>query len=72
VAESAACVDARDVPVGQLDTEGGYTGTALLAQSYAAEALLAVRQPVAARVLADAVYAWSMLAARVGGVRQHC
>ncbi|WP_342314661.1 hypothetical protein LIX17_25795 (plasmid) [Mycobacterium avium subsp. hominissuis] len=60
VQERAARVDVRDVPVGQVDTEGG-AGRALLAQAYATEAVMALRNPVALRALADATYSWSML-----------
>lgn len=60
VAERAARVDARDVPVGEVDTGGG-RGRGLLAQAYADETVLALRQPVAERALRDAVYGWSML-----------
>lgn len=60
VQERAARVDVRDIPVGQLDTEGGACRP-LLAQAYATEAALAMRNPVALRALADATYSWSML-----------
>ncbi|MCV6991637.1 hypothetical protein ACFPZH_21930 [Mycobacterium bouchedurhonense] len=60
VQERAARVDVRDVPVGQVDTEGGACRR-LLAQAYATEAAMALRNPVALRALADATYSWSML-----------
>ncbi|RDH75388.1 hypothetical protein DVS77_27200 [Mycolicibacterium moriokaense] len=60
VQERAARVDVRDIPLGQLDTEGGACRQ-LLAQAYATEAALAMRNPVAPRALADATYSWSML-----------
>jgi hypothetical protein len=60
VAERAARVDVRDIAVGNVDTEGGQ-GRALLAQAYADETVLALRQPVAEHALRDAVYTWSML-----------
>lgn len=60
VQERAARVDVRDIPVGQLDTEGGACRS-LLAQAYATEAAMALRNPVALRALADATYSWSML-----------
>lgn len=60
VQERAARVDVRDVEVGQLDTAGGACRP-LLAQAYATEATLALRNPVAVRALADATYSWSML-----------
>lgn len=60
VEERAARIDVRDIEVGQLDTEGGACRP-LLAQAYATEAALALRNPVAQRALADATYSWSML-----------
>ena len=60
VQERASRVDVRDIPVGQLDTEGGACRQ-LLAQAYATEAAMALRNPVALRALADATYSWSML-----------
>ncbi|KAA1250187.1 hypothetical protein F0Q45_10905 [Mycobacterium simiae] len=60
IQERAARLDVRDIPVGQLDTEGGACRP-LLAQAYATEAALALRNPVALRALADATYSWSML-----------
>lgn len=62
VQERASRVDVRDVPVGQVDTEGGACRR-LLAQAYATEAAMALRNPVALRALADATYSWSMLLA---------
>lgn len=60
VQERAARVDVRDIPIGQLDTEGGACRS-WLAQAYATEAAMALRNPVALRALADATYSWSML-----------
>jgi hypothetical protein len=60
VAERAARVDVRDVEVGKVNTEGG-RGRALLAQAYADETVLALRQPLGERALRDAVYGWNML-----------
>lgn len=60
VQDRAARVDVRDVPVGQVDTEGGACRR-LLAQAYATEAAMALRNPVALRALADATYSWTML-----------
>lgn len=60
VQERAARVDVRDVPVGQVNTEGGACRR-LLAQAYATEAAMALRNPVALRALADATYSWTML-----------
>jgi hypothetical protein len=60
VQERAARVDVRGVEVGRLDTEGGACRP-LLAQAYATEAVLALRNPVPERALADAIYSWSML-----------
>ncbi|MDV7194500.1 hypothetical protein R4391_30080 [Mycolicibacterium fortuitum] len=60
VKERAARVDVRDIPIGHLDTEGGACRS-LLAQAYATEAAMALRNPVALRALADATYSWSML-----------
>jgi len=60
VDERAARIDVRDVEVGELDTAGGACRP-LLAQAYATEAALALRNPVAQRALADATYSWSML-----------
>jgi hypothetical protein len=60
VAERAARVDVRDVEVGKVDNRGG-GGRDLLAQAYADETVLALRQPVAEHALRDAVYGWGML-----------
>ncbi|RFZ62042.1 hypothetical protein DE4576_05353 [Mycobacterium marinum] len=60
VQERAARLDVRNTPVGQLDTGGGACQP-LLAQAYATEAALALRNPVALRALTDATYSWSML-----------
>lgn len=59
--ERAERSDVRDVEIGALDIEGG-RGRALLAQAYADEAVLALRNPLAERALRDAVYSWNMLA----------
>lgn len=58
--EQAERVDARDVAVGAVATEAG-RGRALLAQAYADETVLALREPVAERALRDGVYSWNML-----------
>jgi hypothetical protein len=60
VQERAARVDVRGIDVGCLDTQGGACRP-LLAQAYATEAALALRNPVSERALADATYSWSML-----------
>lgn len=52
--------DVRDVEIGALDVEAA-GGRALLAQAYADETVLALRNPVAERSLRDAVYSWNML-----------
>jgi len=56
--ERRARVDARNVPLGELDSAGAGRGE--LAQAYADEALLAMRSP-GADCLRDALYAWQML-----------
>ena len=58
--ERAARVDVRDVEIGAVAIESGRI-RALLAQSYADETVLALRNPVADQALRDAVYSWSML-----------
>lgn len=60
VAERAARVDVREVEVGKVDLEGGQ-GRAFLAQAYANETVLALRQPGPEQSLKDAVYSWNML-----------
>lgn len=59
VLERAGRVDVRDEAVGSVNTGG--TNRSLLVQAYAAEAVLALRNPVAERALMDAVYSWSLL-----------
>jgi hypothetical protein len=57
--ERAARVDVRDVAVGAVDTRGA--GSVEFARALAAEAVLALRHPVALSALQDAVYAWTRL-----------
>lgn len=57
--ERASRVDVRDEAVGAVNTGGANRG--LLAQAYAMEAVLALRNPVAERALMDAVYSWTLL-----------
>lgn len=58
--DRAARVDVRDAAVGRLDHDPGGCRE-FLVQSYATEAVLALRNPVARQALMDALYAWSML-----------
>lgn len=60
VRERGARLDARDIAVGALDTGGGPCRK-LLAQAYANEATLALRDLDPAAALLSAVYCWSML-----------
>lgn len=59
--ERAARADVRDVPVGNLDTAGAPEYRAMLAHTYAAEAVLGLRTPDAFAALESAVYYMDML-----------
>lgn len=59
--ERAVRADVRDVPVGNLDTAGAPEYRALLAHTYAAEAVLGLRTPDAFAALESAVYYMDML-----------
>ncbi|GAB3030265.1 hypothetical protein [Mycobacterium bourgelatii] len=56
----AARIDVRNVGIGQLDTGGGACRSVLL-QSYATEAVLALRSASPRQALLEALYSWSML-----------
>ncbi|WP_204079182.1 hypothetical protein [Mycobacterium riyadhense] len=56
----AARMDVRNVAIGQLDTGGGKCRP-FLVQSYATEAVLALRNASPRQALLDALYSWSML-----------
>jgi len=56
----AARMDVRNVDIGRLDTGGGGCRP-FLVQSYATEALLALRNASPRQALLDALYSWSML-----------
>lgn len=56
----AARMDVRNVDIGQLDTGGGRCRP-FLVQSYATEAVLALRNASPRQALLDALYSWSML-----------
>jgi len=60
VMERSERVDVRDVEIGALDVGGG-RGRSLLAQAYADETVLALRNPLPEKALRDAVYSWNML-----------
>lgn len=54
--ERAARADVRDIPVGKVDTAGAPDYRVMLAQTYAAEAVLGLRTSDAASALESAVY----------------
>lgn len=58
--ERALRADVRDIPVGELDMQGGRCRELLL-KAYSIEALLAVRHQTATGAINNALYSWAMV-----------